>query len=108
MSGVELAHIKLLRRRAPLSLPQVSFMQNRGTCAAGMPTRSCAVIEAEERGLADVLRREIGEPLWPLADALTFCDMTTSPDGDQVHVNPCLAEIHDLWVPKTYATRRYS
>jgi hypothetical protein len=58
---------------------------------------SCAVIEAEERGLADDLRREFAPPPQPLADALTFCDMTTSPDGDQVHVTRRLAEIHDRY-----------
>ena len=58
---------------------------------------SCAVIEADERGLADVLRREFGPPPRPLADALTFCDMTTSPDGEQVHVHQRLTEIHDRY-----------
>ena len=58
---------------------------------------SCAVIEAEERGLADALNREFAPPPQPLADALTFCDMTTSPDGEHVHVNHRLAEIHDRY-----------
>jgi hypothetical protein len=54
---------------------------------------SCAVIEAEERHLADVLRREFEPPPQPLADALTFCDMTISPDGQPTDVNRRLAEI---------------
>ena len=58
---------------------------------------SCAVIEAEERGLADALIREFVLPPQPLADALTFCDMTTSPDGEHVHVNRRLAEIHERY-----------
>ena len=58
---------------------------------------SCAVIEAEERGLADVLTREFAPSPQHLADALTFCDMTTSPDGDQVQVTHRLAEIHDRY-----------
>ena len=58
---------------------------------------SCAVIEAEERGLAHVLTREFAPPPRPLADALTFCDMTTSPDGEHVHVTHRLAEIHDRY-----------
>ena len=58
---------------------------------------SYAVIEAEERRLADVLTREFAPPPQPLADALTFCDMTTSPDGDQVQVAHRLAEIHDRY-----------
>jgi HD superfamily phosphodiesterase len=58
---------------------------------------SCAVIEAEERGLADALNRDFAPPLQKLADALTFCDMTTSPDGDQVQVTHRLAEIRDRY-----------
>ena len=54
---------------------------------------SCAVVEAEERALADVLRREFEPPPKPLADALTFCDMTTSPDGEPTNVDRRLAEI---------------
>jgi HD domain len=58
---------------------------------------SCAVIEAEERRLAHVLTREFTPPPQPLADALTFCDMTTSPDGQPVQVHNRLAEIHDRY-----------
>jgi len=58
---------------------------------------SCAIIEAEERGLAHILNREFDPPPRPLADALTFCDMTTSPDGEHVHVHNRLAEIHDRY-----------
>ena len=58
---------------------------------------SYAVIEAEERGLAHVMTREFAPPPQPLADALTFCDMTTSPDGQQVQVQNRLAEIHDRY-----------
>jgi hypothetical protein len=54
---------------------------------------SCAIIEAEERGLADVLRHEFEPPPQPLADALTCCDMTTSPDGEPVNVDWRIAEI---------------
>ena len=58
---------------------------------------SRAVIEAEERGLAHVMTREFAPPPQPLADALTFCDMTTSPDGEHVQVAHRLAEIHDRY-----------
>ena len=58
---------------------------------------SYAVIEAEERGLAHVMTREFAPPPQHLADALTFCDMTTSPDGEHVHVSHRLAEIHDRY-----------
>ena len=55
---------------------------------------SCAIIKAEERGLADVLGREFAAPPDVLSSALTFCDMTTSPDGELVPVDRRLAEIH--------------
>ena len=54
---------------------------------------SCVIVEAEERDLADVLRGEFEPPSQPLADALTCCDMTTSPDGEPVNVGSRLAEI---------------
>ena len=58
---------------------------------------SYAVIEAEERGLAHIMTREFVPPPQHLADALTFCDMTTSPDGQLVQVHHRLAEIHDRY-----------
>jgi HD superfamily phosphodiesterase len=66
---------------------------------------SCAIIEAEERGLADVLRAEFEPAPQPLADALTFCDMTTSPDGEHVYVGQRLAEIHDRYGPGHLVSR---
>jgi hypothetical protein len=58
---------------------------------------SCAHIEAGERGLADELLREFEPAPEPLASALTFCDMTTSPDGEHVDVERRLAEIHERY-----------
>jgi HD domain len=58
---------------------------------------SCAVIEADERGLARLLLAEFDPAPQPLADALTFCDMTTTPDGEQTHVDRRLAEIRDRY-----------
>jgi HD superfamily phosphodiesterase len=58
---------------------------------------SYAVLEAEERGLAGALTREFAPPPQRLADALTFCDMTTSPDGDRVQVTHRLAEIQNRY-----------
>src|SRR5215469_5618898 len=54
---------------------------------------SCAIIEAGERGLADVLSSEFGPAPDVLASVLTYCDMTTSPDGQPVPVERRLAEI---------------
>lgn len=54
---------------------------------------SCAHIEARHRGLADELRAEFEPVGGVLADALTFCDMTTTPDGRPTDVEARLAEI---------------
>jgi predicted hydrolase (HD superfamily) len=69
---------------------------------------SCAVIEAEERGLADILQREFAPPPQALADALTCCDMTTSPDGKRVDVNRRLSEIHHRYGPGHLVSRSIS
>jgi HD domain len=58
---------------------------------------SCAIIEAGERGLADALGLEFEPAPQELSDALTYCDMTTSPDGELVPVEQRLAEIHDRY-----------
>lgn len=54
-----------------------------------------ALVEAEERGLADVLAAEFPiDAVAPfLVAALTYCDLTTGPDGDPVDVEERLAEI---------------
>ena len=45
---------------------------------------SCAIVEAGERGLADVLSLEFEPAPDVLSSVLTCCDMTTSPDGELV------------------------
>ena len=55
---------------------------------------SYAVIEADERGLADVLSLEFEPAPYAHSSVLTYCDMTTSPDGELVPVERRLAEIH--------------
>src|SRR5712691_7688295 len=52
---------------------------------------SYAIIEAGERGLADLLNLEFEPAPHGLSSALTYCDMTTSPDGELVPVERRLA-----------------
>ena len=52
-----------------------------------------ALIEAEERGLAGTCRQSSRPPDRFLSDALTYCDMTTSPDGRPLSVDERLADI---------------
>ena len=66
---------------------------------------SCAIIEAEERGLADVLGFEFEPGPYVLSSVLTFCDMTTSPDGEVVPVRRRLAEIHHRYGPGHLVSR---
>ncbi|WP_434591713.1 HD domain-containing protein [Streptomyces sp. A5-4] len=59
---------------------------------------SLAFLEAEERGLRGVLEAEF--PLLDdqrLVDALVYCDMTTTPDGERTSAEARLAEIMDRY-----------
>ncbi len=62
---------------------------------------SRAIIEAEERGLADLLSLEFEPAPHVLSSALTYCDMTTSPEGQLVPVERRLAEIQHRYGPGT-------
>jgi hypothetical protein len=66
---------------------------------------SCAIIEAEERGLADLLSREFPTPDPVLSDALAYCDMTTTPTGNAVSVHDRLSEIVERYGPHDVVTR---
>lgn len=66
---------------------------------------SCAPLEAEERGLADVLSSEFSRPDPKLNDALAYCDMTTTPTGDVVSVHDRLSEIVERYGPDDVVTR---
>jgi len=66
---------------------------------------SCAVIEAEERGLRRILIREFPLPERGLTEALAYCDMTTSPDGHRLTVHDRLAEIETRYGPGHVVSR---
>jgi hypothetical protein len=66
---------------------------------------SCAIIEAEERGLADVLAREFKPTPRNLADALIYCDLTTGPDGQRMTIEQRLADIRARYGPADLVTR---
>ncbi|MBU2667087.1 HD domain-containing protein [Actinoplanes bogorensis] len=54
---------------------------------------SCAFIEARNRGLSDQLEQEFPPVGGLAADAITYADMTTTPDGEPTAVELRLAEI---------------
>lgn len=66
---------------------------------------SCAVVEAEQRGLAGQLSREFPQASSVLNDALVYCDMTTTPTGGAVSVHDRLSEIRDRYGPRSVVTR---
>jgi hypothetical protein len=66
---------------------------------------SCAILEADERGLAGVLSGEFPSPDPKLNDALAYCDMTTTPTGDVVSVHDRLSEIVERYGPQDVVTR---
>ena len=66
---------------------------------------SFALVEAAERGLADVLAAEFPLPTGLPMAALTYCDLTTSPDGDRVSTTWRLANIRTRYAPGHPVTR---
>jgi hypothetical protein len=66
---------------------------------------SCACIEAAERGLADDLFREFTPAARGLSDALTYCDMTTGPEGQRLTVEQRFAEIRGRYGADHVVTR---
>ena len=66
---------------------------------------SCAILEADERGLADVLSSEFPPPDSKLNDALAYCDMTTTPTGHVVSVHDRLSEIVERYGPHDVVAR---
>jgi hypothetical protein len=66
---------------------------------------SCAINEATERGLAADLDRQFKPAPQDLADALIYCDMTTSPDGHRMTVEHRLSEIQARYGPGHVVTR---
>src|ERR1022692_1890099 len=76
-----------------------------GTLCRLVAHHSCAVNEAAERGLARELITEFRPARRDLADALTYCDMTTSPDGQRLPVGRRLTEIHARYGPDHLVSR---
>ncbi|MDI5971428.1 HD domain-containing protein [Streptomyces sp. SL13] len=66
---------------------------------------SCALLEAEERGLRDELASEFELERPELVDALIFCDMTTTPDGGHTTSRARVEEIVGRYGPDTVVGR---
>jgi predicted hydrolase (HD superfamily) len=66
---------------------------------------SCAIIEAEERGIAEELTTEFPLERDDFAKALIYCDMTIGPDGQSTSVDVRLAGIVDRYGSDHLITR---
>ncbi|MGW4046640.1 HD domain-containing protein [Streptomyces sp. NPDC004721] len=66
---------------------------------------SCALLEAEERGLRQELETEFQPERPDLVDALIYCDMTTTPDGTPTTPAERLDEIVQRYGPDTIVGR---
>jgi hypothetical protein len=66
---------------------------------------SCAIIEAEERGLADAMLNEFPSPTPILTDALAYSDMTTTTTGGRIDVHGRLTEIGQRYGSDHVVTR---
>ncbi|MGH3755237.1 MAG: HD domain-containing protein [Pseudonocardiaceae bacterium] len=71
---------------------------------------TCAEIEAHARGLGDVLADEfpLGDVDPFLVAALTYCDMTTGPDGTPLGVDERITEILSRYGPDDVVHRAIS
>ncbi|MGK5627319.1 HD domain-containing protein [Streptomyces sp. URMC 123] len=66
---------------------------------------SCALLEAEERGLRRDLETEFELERPELVDAMLFCDMTTTPDGGRTSSEARVSEILGRYGPDTIVGR---
>ena len=66
---------------------------------------SSAISEADIRGLGATLSSEFRPPPRSLANALTFCDMTTGPDGQHMTVEDRIADIRARYDPRDPVSR---
>ncbi|WP_406316591.1 HD domain-containing protein [Streptomyces sp. NBC_00118] len=66
---------------------------------------SCALLEAEERGLRGDLEAEFELERPDLVDAMLYCDMTTTPDGTPTTPTDRLDEIVRRYGPDTIVGR---
>lgn len=59
-----------------------------------------AIYEASERGLAEALTGEFTAPPSLLGRAITYCDITTSPDGTPIDVAERVADVQSRYGPE--------
>jgi hypothetical protein len=65
---------------------------------------SCAIREAEMRGLADDVE-QFEDDTSPVRDALWYCDMVSGPDGERLRFHDRIAEIQSRYGPTDLVSR---
>ncbi|MFJ9851816.1 HD domain-containing protein [Streptomyces sp. NPDC101150] len=65
---------------------------------------SCALLEADLRGLRHELETEFALESPDLVDAMIYCDMTTTPHGEPTDVDQRLTEIASRYGPEHLVT----
>jgi hypothetical protein len=80
----------------PLDGARFIRSSGRGRLAGLVAFHCSAVAEADERGLLGELAEFVDERSL-LSGALTYCDMTTDPEGDRVEVTARVAEIRERY-----------
>jgi hypothetical protein len=76
-----------------------------GRLASLVAHHSCALLEANMRGLADRVEPGFPREESATADALWYADLTTGPDGQRFAVEARLAEIEAPYGPGDLVTR---
>jgi HD domain len=76
-----------------------------GRLARLVAHHSCAVYEAQVRGLADILLSEFEPEESATYDALVFCDLTTGPTGEILSIDERIDNIYRRYGPDHEVSR---
>lgn len=84
------------------------WIRDRGPCgrlACLVAHHSCAVYEAQVRGLREILLSEFVAEDSATYDALVFCDMTTGPAGEGLSLDERISDIYERYGPDHEVSR---
>ena len=76
-----------------------------GRLARLVAHHSCAIYEAQVRGLAEALLSEFEPEESPTYDALVFCDLTTGPTGKIMGIGERIEDIYRRYGPEHEVSR---
>jgi hypothetical protein len=76
-----------------------------GRLACLVAHHSCAIYEAQVRGLREILLCEFEAEDSATYDALVFCDMTTGPTGESLSFDERISDIYERYGPDHEVSR---